>query len=71
MLHIETVTINGREFTHTWSDTRTIMRDGVEYDEAYDPADSGREYIETATPREINDDEISGDEFLNMVEGVL
>lgn len=51
MLHKERVTINGMEFDYTWSDKYTIMRDGVEYDEAYDPAGSGREYFETLTPR--------------------
>lgn len=53
MLYTERVTIRGREFDHTWSDAFTIMRDGVEYDEAYDPADSGREYVETGNPREV------------------
>lgn len=48
MLYTETVTINGREFTHTWSDLYTVEREGVEYDEAYDPAELGRTYTETA-----------------------
>ena len=48
MLHIETVTMSGREFTRTWSDLYTIERGGVEYNEAYDPAELGRTYIETA-----------------------
>lgn len=48
MLYTETVTIDGREFTHTWSDLYTVERDGVEYDEAYDPAELGRTYTETA-----------------------
>lgn len=48
MIKSETVTINGRTFIHTWSDgDYTIIRDGVEYDEAYDPADLGRVYTET------------------------
>lgn len=51
MLFKERVTIRGREFDYTYSDTYTIMRDGVEYDEAYDPADSGREYVETENLR--------------------
>ena len=29
-----------------------ILRDGVEYDEALDPAGSGRTYTESDTPRE-------------------
>lgn len=55
MLFKERVTINGREFDYTYSDTFTIMRDGVEYDEAYDPAGSGREYVETESPREVEE----------------
>ena len=47
MLYTENVTINGREFTRTWSDLYTVERDGVEYDEAYDPAEFGRTYTET------------------------
>ena len=68
MIRTERVTINGREFDHTWSDKHTIMRDGVEYDEAYDPAGSGRVYVETDSPR---GEEITGEEFMDMVQEVL
>lgn len=71
MLFIENVTINGREFTHTWSDSHTIIRDGVEYDEAYDPIGSDRVYDETNTLKEMVCDEVTGDEFLDMLEEVL
>lgn len=48
MIQTETVTINNRQFLHTWSDAdMKIIRDGVEYDEAYDPVDTGRVYTET------------------------
>lgn len=59
MLYTETVTLDGREFTHTWSDLYTVERDGVEYDEAYDPAEFGRTYTETANPKadEATDEE--------------
>ena len=57
MLFVESVTINGREFTRTWSDTYNIMRDGVEYDEAYDPIEFGRKYAETENPRIIEEAE--------------
>ena len=53
MLHTETVTINGREFTHTWSDKYTIIRDGVEYDDALDPAEFNRVYEESGALKEI------------------
>ena len=51
MLYIETVTIGGRQYRRTYSDTYKIARDGVEYDEAIDPIDIDRTYIETDTPK--------------------
>lgn len=60
MLHIETVAMNGRKFTRTWSDLYTIERDGVEYDEAYDPAELGRTYTETAN---LKADEATDEEY--------
>lgn len=51
MIKTEKLTINGKEFVRTYSDTGMMLeRDGVLYDEAYDPADAGREYIETDQP---------------------
>ena len=48
MLKTEIVTINGRQFVYTHSDDgMKIERDGIEYDEAYDPIDTGRVYTET------------------------
>ena len=48
MIKTEIVTINGRQFVYTHSDDgMMIERDGVEYDEAYDPIDTGRVYTET------------------------
>lgn len=47
MIKTENVTINGKEFTRTWSDeNRYVVRDGVEYSEAYDPSEFGRTYTE-------------------------
>ena len=67
MIYTERKTIGGREFDYTYSDTYTIMRDGVEYLDACDPAGSGREYTETTTPKEAPaNDEISGEEFIDM-----
>ena len=65
MIYTETVTINGREFTRTYSDAYMVTRDGVEYDEAIDPIDSGRTYTESTTPREG----ISADEALDIILG--
>ena len=43
----ETFYINGREFTRTYSDAnRYVVRDGISYGEACDPAEFGRTYTE-------------------------
>ena len=47
MIIQERFTINGREFIRTYSDSgRYVVRDGVEYAEANDPAEFGRVYTE-------------------------
>ena len=50
MIKTETLIINNREFIRTYSDAGfKIRKDGTDeiYDEAIDPADSGRTYTET------------------------
>lgn len=50
MIKVETVTINGRSFIRTYSDSGYMIKQdgtGAVYSEAYDPADSGRTYTET------------------------
>lgn len=48
MIKTETVTINDSRFIYTYSDSGYyIAREDVEYESAYDPVDSGREYTET------------------------
>lgn len=48
-----TKTINGTVYDYTYSDLgMKIERDGARYDEAVDPLDSNREYIETDEPIE-------------------
>ena len=50
MIITETVTLNGRNFVHTYSDSGYMIKQdgtGAVYSEAYDPADSGRTYTET------------------------
>ena len=45
--------INGVVYDYTCSDSgMKILRDGVEYDEAIDPAEFGRQYTETDEPIE-------------------
>ena len=47
MIRTETYMIGEREFIRTWSDaSRYVVRDGVEYSEANDPAEFGRVYTE-------------------------
>lgn len=47
MIRTETFYIDGREFTRTYSDAnRAVVRDGVSYSEACDPAEFGRTYTE-------------------------
>lgn len=48
MIKTETITINGKQFIRTYSDSGfMIERDNVKYDEAIDPIGLEREYIET------------------------
>lgn len=47
MIVVETFHIGEREFTKTYSDAnRYVVRDGVCYSEACDPAEFGRTYTE-------------------------
>ena len=49
---------DGVQLVRTHSDLgRKIMRDGVAYDEAIDPSDSGRVYTESDEPTELTADE--------------
>lgn len=66
MLYTEVVTIRGKEFRRTYSDTNMVMRDGVEYSEAVDPIDSDREYTESTTPLP---EEITAQEALDIIVG--
>lgn len=53
MIIKEQLTINGRDFIRTYSDIGMMVeRDGVQYSEAIDPAEFGREYTETDIPVE-------------------
>ena len=56
------ITEDRRELVRTFSDrSRRIRRnDGVLYDEAIDPPDSGRTYTETDDPLEV--DEVTADD---------
>lgn len=47
MIQQETFYIENRKFIRTYSDSgRFVVRDGIEYSEAQDPAEFDRQYIE-------------------------
>ena len=51
MIQTETMTVGTRRLVRTYSDAGYyIERDGVRYEEAVDPVDSGRTYTETEEP---------------------
>ena len=53
MIVTESMTINGKSFVRTFSDSGYMVeRDGVRYGEAIDPAGFGRVYTETDEPIE-------------------
>lgn len=48
MIKTENLTINGKQFIRTYSDSGYMVeRDGVRYAEAIDPAEFNRQYTET------------------------
>ena len=54
---------------HTWSDIGMKIHGGfpeADYDEAYDPIDSGRTYTETNIPIE---EDATAEEILNILTG--
>ena len=53
--------VNGRDFIRTYSDAeRYVVRDGVNYSEACDPAEFGRQYTEgELMPEEERGDELA------------
>ena len=47
MIKTENLTIKDKSFIRTYSDSgHNVVRDGVEYSEAIDPAELGRQYTE-------------------------
>ena len=75
MIKTETVTINGKEFIRTYSDEkRYVVRDGVAYSEAVDPAEFGRTYAEgdampeTSTMTETEEKAMAYDIIMGVAE---
>ena len=53
MIKTESMTINGKAFICTYSDSGFMVeREGVRYSEAIDPAEFNRQYTETDEPIE-------------------
>lgn len=75
MIKTDTFTINNVQFVRTYSDSgRYVVRDGVSYDEAIDPAELGRTYVEgDLIPIEgdpiIDEEETSAAQILNILLG--
>lgn len=67
MIVMENIEINGVPFVRTTSNSgRYVVRDGVSYEEAYDPAELGRTYTETNIPI---DDETEAEEIVEILTG--
>ena len=61
MIKTESITINDKEFIRTYSDNGMMIHGGfpeADYEEAIDPADSGRTYTETDIPIESDSETI-------------
>ena len=57
MIQREYLTVNEKKFVRTWSDEgKFIARDGIFYEEAVDPAEFGRTYIETDADIEVSEE---------------
>ena len=66
MIVVEHITHDGREFTRTYSDEgRYVVRDGVAYGEALDPAEYGRTYTEG----DYMEDDATAEEIVNILLG--
>lgn len=68
MIITEKIIINNTEYLHTYSDLGyNIKRDGELYEDAIDPINSERTYTEVI----VEDEEISNEEFMKLIEEVL
>lgn len=68
MIVTESFKVGERDFIRTYSDAnRYVVRDGVEYSEACDPAEFGRTYTEGDV---MPVDESEAQEILNILMGV-
>ena len=70
MIIIETITIDGREFTHTYSDTYTIRKVGTDeiYIDAMDVLDFEYEETDTLIPGDL---EVEIEELRQIIDIIL
>ena len=62
MIKTENLTINGKAFVKTYSDSGYMVeRDDAHYCEAIDPAEFNRQYIETDEPIEDHHEDIDNE----------
>lgn len=67
MVIYETVTINGQQFEHVYSDAnRRVCRDGQVWDEVFNPLNTGRVYTEGDL---IPEEEATAEEVLDILLG--
>ena len=70
MIRTETITINDKQYTRTYSDAGMMIHGGVpeaDYSEAVDPAELGRVYTETDIP--IDEEESEAEEIVSILTG--
>ena len=66
MIKTEAMTIGATAFIRTYSDAgRYVVREGVEYSEAIDPAELGRQYTEG----DLIEDNATAEELLSILTG--
>ena len=66
MIITESLTINGKSFVRTYSDSGYMVeRDGIRYSEAIDPAEFNRTYTETDEPIEGEPGEATETDYQN------
>ena len=67
MVVYETVTVNGKQFEHVYSDAgKYLVRDGKQWEEVYNPLDTGRVYAEGEP---IPETESTAEEVLDILLG--
>lgn len=70
MIIQENFYIGNKQFTKTYSDRKVLIHGGMpdgDYEEAVDPAEFGRTYIETDIP--IDNEEATAEEIVDILTG--